>query len=132
MDTFETQVRHVVQACDVGKAIHPVLAQGQIEGGTVQALGYALLEEHVYQDGRVVNTRMQNYLIPTALDAPPIDAILIEDPYPHGPWGAKGLGELPMDGPAPAVAAAVLHAVGALVTSLPITPERVLRALEPA
>jgi len=129
LDTCEVQVLRVTQACDVGRAIHPVLAAGQIEGGTVQALGYALLEEQFYKDGRVVNTRLQNYLIPTSLDAPPIDAVLVEDPYPHGPYGAKGLGELPMDGPAPAVLAAVLHATGALVPELPITPERLMERL---
>jgi CO/xanthine dehydrogenase Mo-binding subunit len=75
---------------------------------------------------------MQNYLIPTSMDAPIIESVLVEDPYPHGPYGAKGLGELPMDGPAPAVAAAVLHAVGALVPELPITPERLMAALEAA
>ena len=130
LDTFETRLLNVVHACDLGKAIHPVLAEGQIEGGTVQALGYALLEEHFQKDGRLINTRMQNYLIPTALDAPPIQSVLIEDEYPHGPHGAKGLGELPMDGPAPAVLAAVLHATGAFVPELPITPERLMRALD--
>jgi CO/xanthine dehydrogenase Mo-binding subunit len=129
-DTAEVQLDRVVTACDVGKAVHPVLAAGQIEGGTVQALGYALLEEVIWKDGRIVNTRMQNYLIPTSVDVPPIETILIENPYPHGPFGAKGIGELPMDGPAPAVTAALLHATGALVPELPATPERLLRAME--
>jgi CO/xanthine dehydrogenase Mo-binding subunit len=129
-DTAEVQLDRVVTACDVGKAVHPVLAAGQIEGGTVQALGYALLEEVIWKDGRIVNPRMQNYLIPTSVDVPPIETILIENPYPHGPFGAKGIGELPMDGPAPAVTAALLHATGALVPELPATPERILRALE--
>jgi len=96
----------------------------------VQALGYALLEELVMKDGRVQNTRMQNCIIPTSFDAPPIETVLLESPYPHGPHGAKGVGELPMDGPAPAVAAAVLNATGVLVPELPITPERLMRALE--
>ncbi len=130
LDTGEVEVERVVQACDVGKAIHPVLCAGQVEGGVVQALGYALLEELVLTDGRVQNTRMQNYIIPTSLDAPPIETILIENPYPYGPHGAKGVGELPMDGPAPAVAAAILNATGVLVPELPITPDRLLRMLE--
>jgi CO/xanthine dehydrogenase Mo-binding subunit len=130
LDTGEVQVDRVVQACDVGKAIHPILCAGQIEGGIVQALGYALLEELVLKDGRVQNSRMQNYVIPTSLDAPPIETLLIENPYPYGPHGAKGLGELPMDGPAPAVAAAILNATGVLVPQLPITPERLLGMLE--
>ena len=129
LDTFEIALLDLVTASEIGKAIHPVLAEGQIEGGTVQALGYALLEEHVWEDGRLLNTRMQNYLIPTALDVPPMATILLENPYSRGPHGAKGLGELPMDGPAPAVAAAVLHAIGKLIPELPISPERVMRAL---
>ena len=77
---------------------------------------------------------MVNYglILSTALDAPPIESVLVEEPYPHGPYGAKGLGELPMDGPAPAVAAAILHAVGVLVPELPITPERLMAAVEGA
>ncbi len=130
LDTGEVQVERVVQACDIGKAIHPILCEGQVEGGVVQALGYALLEELVFKDGRPQNTRMQNYVIPTSLDAPRIESILIENPYPHGPHGAKGLGELPMDGPAPAVAAAILNATGVLVPELPITPDRLLHLLE--
>jgi CO/xanthine dehydrogenase Mo-binding subunit len=130
LDTYEVSLLDVIQVADVGKAIHPVLAEGQVEGGAVQALGYALLEEHFWSEGRLLNTRMQNYLIPTALDVPSLRAVLLENPYPDGPFGAKGLGELPMDGPAPAVAAAVLHATGKLVCELPISPDRVMRALE--
>jgi CO/xanthine dehydrogenase Mo-binding subunit len=130
LDSGEVRVERVVQACDVGKAIHPILCAGQVEGGVVQALGYALLEELFTKGGRVQNARMQSYIIPTSLDAPHIETILIENAYPHGPYGAKGIGELPMDGPAPAVAAAVLHATGVLVSELPITPDRLLRALK--
>jgi len=129
LDTYEVSLLEVTTAADVGRAIHPVLAEGQIEGGTVQALGYALLEEHVWDRGRLLNTRMQNYLIPTALDVPRMKTVLLENPYPQGPYGAKGIGELPMDGPAPAVVAAVLHATGALVPELPLSPDRVMRAL---
>ena len=132
LDTFEIKLLEVITASEIGKAIHPVLAEGQIEGGTVQALGYALLEEHIYLEGRLLNTRMQNYLIPTALDVPPMTTLLLENGYSLGPHGAKGLGELPMDGPAPAVAAAVLHAIGRLIPDLPISPERVMRALDAA
>ncbi len=129
LDSYETRILRAVTASDVGKAIHPVLCAGQIEGGTVQALGWALLEELRHRDGRVLNDRLQTYLIPTALDAPPIETILIENGYRHGPYGAKGVGELPMDGPAPAVAAAILDATGALVPELPITPDRLMAAL---
>jgi CO/xanthine dehydrogenase Mo-binding subunit len=133
LDTYEVSLLDVLQVADAGKAIHPVLAEGQVEGGTVQALGYALLEEHFWSaKGRLLNTRMQNYLIPTALDVPVVRTVLLENPYPSGPYGAKGLGELPMDGPAPAVAAAVLHAIDRLVPELPLSPDRVMRALENA
>jgi len=132
LDTYEVTLIDVTTATDVGCAIHPVLAAGQVEGGTVQALGYALLEEHVWDDkGRLLNTRMQNYVIPTARDVPRMQTVLLENPYPQGPYGAKGLGELPMDGPAPAVVAAVLHATGALVPELPLSPDRVMRAVAP-
>jgi CO/xanthine dehydrogenase Mo-binding subunit len=108
-----------------------VLAEGQVEGGTVQALGYALLEEHVWDDkGRLLNTRMQNYVIPTALDVPNMHTALLENPYPQGPYGAKGLGELPMDGPAPAIFNAVAHATGTNPTQLPLTPERLMDLME--
>ncbi|MHB1844622.1 MAG: xanthine dehydrogenase family protein molybdopterin-binding subunit [Deltaproteobacteria bacterium] len=127
LDSYETKLLRVVTAQDVGKAIHPVLCEGQIEGGTVQALGWALMEELVHRDGKVVNDRLQSYLIPTALDVPPIETILVENPYPHGPYGAKGVGELPMDGPAPAVTAAILDATGLHVPELPVTPERLRR-----
>jgi len=129
LDTYEVSLLDVATATDVGRAIHPVLAEGQVEGGTVQALGYALLEEHVWSKGKLLNTRMQNYLIPTALDVPRMQTALIENPYPQGPFGAKGLGELPMDGPAPAVVAAVLHAIGKLVPELPLSPDRIMRAV---
>ena len=105
--TLEVRPIRLTVAIDVGKAIHPALAMGQIEGGTVQALGYALLEQVVMRDGAMANRQLTNYVIPTTLDTPPIDVELIENPYPAGPFGAKGLGELPMDGPAPAIVNAI-------------------------
>jgi CO/xanthine dehydrogenase Mo-binding subunit len=127
LDTFETRVLRVTTAQDIGKAIHPVLAAGQIEGGTLQGLGWALLEEVRWKDGRVWNHQLTNYIIPTSADAPPIDVVLVELPYAHGPQGAKGVGELPMDAPAPAVVAAIANAIGVRVDEIPVTPER-LRA----
>ena len=129
LDTAETRVLNVVTAQDIGKAIHPVLCAGQIEGGVLQGLGWALLEEVRWKDGRVWNHQLTNYIIPTSADAPPIDTILVEIPYSRGPQGAKGVGELPMDVPAPAVVAAIAHAVGARVDEIPVTPERLLRAM---
>ena len=130
LDTGEVRVIKVTTAQDVGRAIHPLLCAGQIEGGTLQGLGYALLEEVRWKDGRVWNHQLTNYIIPTAVDAPPFDVVIVENPYSGGPFGAKGVGELPMDLPAGAVVAAVAHATGARVDEIPITPERLLRALD--
>ncbi|MCC6650202.1 MAG: xanthine dehydrogenase family protein, partial [Candidatus Eisenbacteria bacterium] len=101
LDTAETKLLHVTTAQDIGKAIHPILCAGQIEGGTLQGLGWALMEEIRHKDGKVWNHQLTNYIIPTSADAPPIDVEIVEIPYAHGPWGAKGVGELPMDVPAP-------------------------------
>jgi CO/xanthine dehydrogenase Mo-binding subunit len=128
LDTGETRVLRLTTAQDIGKAIHPVLATGQIEGGTLQGLGWALLEEVRWKEGRVWNHQLTNYIIPTSLDAPPLDVEIVEVPYSRGPFGAKGVGELPMDAPAPAVVAAIAHATGLRIDEIPVTPERLLRA----
>ena len=129
LDTGEVFVRDVVAADDVGRVIHPVLAEGQVEGGTLQAVGYATIEEIKLRDGRYLNDRLATYVIPTALDAPTITAILVEAPFSGSPHGAKGVGELPMDVGAPAVIAAIADATGAWITDLPASPERILAAL---
>ncbi|WP_437522922.1 xanthine dehydrogenase family protein molybdopterin-binding subunit [Sorangium sp. So ce726] len=129
LDTFEVTVVDFWSATDVGKAIHPVMCKGQIEGGSLQAIGWALSEEIVWQGGKIKNPRMTNYIIPTSLDAPPFHVVLVEEPFPFGPGGgAKGIGEMPMDGGAPAVAAAIEHATGIAAGALPLTPERLLEA----
>jgi CO/xanthine dehydrogenase Mo-binding subunit len=130
MDTYEVTALKITTAQDIGRAIHPTLAAGQIEGGTLQAVGYGLFEELVWDRGRIVNNRLTNYIIPTSLDAPEMETIIVEKEYPHGPFGAKGVGELPMDGAAPAIAAAIFNATGAFVTEIPITPERLLAEIE--
>lgn len=124
MDTFEVKVVECVSAVDCGKALNPVLITGQIEGGTLQAMGHATIEEVVRQNGKVMNNRMTNCIIPTALDTPELRVLLIENPYPYGPHGAKGIGELPMDGGAAAVAAAVWNATGVFPHEVPFTPEK--------
>jgi CO/xanthine dehydrogenase Mo-binding subunit len=123
--TYAIQPVRVTAVQEIGRALNPVLAAGQVEGGTLQGIGYALLEEVVMRDGRMANAELTNYLLPTTADTPPIDVVLLENGYAHGPFGAKGIGELPFDGAAPAVANAVRHA-GYDVRSLPITPERLL------
>jgi CO/xanthine dehydrogenase Mo-binding subunit len=131
LDTAEVRVRDVIAVDDVGKVIHPVLCEGQVEGGTLQAVGYATIEEMKVRDGRYLNDRLATYLIPTSLDAPHIRSILVEAPYSGSPHGAKGVGELPMDVAAPAVVAAVHDATGIWITDLPATPEKILAALYP-
>lgn len=127
LDTLEVTVLDFWSATDVGKAIHPLMCKGQIEGGSLQAIGWALWENVVWKDGKILNPRMTNYIIPTALDAPPFHVDLVEAPYAYGPGGgAKGLGELPMDGGAPAIAAAIEHATGMVARDLPLLPEQLL------
>src|SRR5439155_19621398 len=129
LDTGDVHVRSVVSADDVGRAIHPILAEGQVEGGTLQAVGYATIEEIKLDNGRYMNDRLATYLIPTSLDAPRITSILVEKPFSGSPHGAKGVGELPMDVGAPAVVAAIHDAVGVWIHELPASPERILAAL---
>lgn len=128
-DTYEVVIDRCVQVVDVGKAIHPIIVKGQIEGGTLQALGWAMLENVIYKDGRVANANMTNCIVPTFADAPELETFLVEEPYPYGPHGAKGVGEIPMDGPAAAVASAVEDALGVAFDALPILPEIIERTL---
>ncbi len=116
---------------EIGKALHPQLAVGQVEGGTLQGIGYALLEEVVMRDGRMVNAQLTNYAVPTTADAPRMDTVLLENAYAHGPFGAKGIGELPFDGAAPAIANAVRH-LGLDARELPLTPERIMALCDAA
>ncbi len=132
LDTGEVAVRDVVAVDDVGKVLHPILCEGQVEGGTLQAIGYATIEEIKLDNGRYLNDRLATYLIPTALDAPNMTTILVEAPFSGVPHGAKGVGELPMDVAAPAIIAAIHDAVGVWVTELPATPERILVAMDAA
>jgi CO/xanthine dehydrogenase Mo-binding subunit len=123
--TGEVRTRRVIAAHDLGRAINPQAAEGQIEGGVVMGLGFALTEEYV--PGRTLN--FSTYLIPTALEVPEIVPILVEPHDPHGPFGAKGVGEPAMIATAPAVLNAISRAVGVRMFRLPATPERVFRAL---
>jgi len=130
IETGHVRVLHVVAADDVGKAINPDLVVGQIEGAIVQAHGYAITEDFQTRDGKVLSDQLSTYLLPTILDIPArVDSVLVEIPDPNGPWGARGLGELPFLPFAPAVAAAIHDAVGVWIDDFPFTPERVLRAL---
>jgi CO/xanthine dehydrogenase Mo-binding subunit len=127
-DTWEVRPVSFLTVHEIGKAIHPMLATGQIEGGSAQGLGYALIEEVVMRDGRMANASLTNYIIPTTLDSPAMTVVMLENPYKHGPFGAKGVGEMPIDGPAPAVINALRHA-GFDLRAIPATPERVMNAV---
>ena len=130
MRTAEVRVDDFVAVQEVGKVINPILAAGQIEGGVAQGIGLALFENVVWQQGRMVNGQMTNYIMPTSLDVPPIRVFFEEIPYGLGPGGAKGIGELPLDGTAPAIANAIAHATGADIRRIPVTPEVLLEMLE--
>ncbi len=130
LTTFETRVDDFVAVQDIGTVIHPVLAAGQVEGGVAQGIGFALYENVVWRDGRMANARMTNYVMPTSVDLPPIRVFFSAVPYAYGPAGAKGVGELPMDGPAPAILNAIENATGAALTRIPALPEVLMDALE--
>jgi CO/xanthine dehydrogenase Mo-binding subunit len=128
--TWEVRPVKLTTVHEIGKAIHPMLAIGQIEGGTAQGLGWALLEDVVMRDGRMANNTFTNYIVPTTLDTPAIDVVVLERPYKHGPYGAKGVGEMPIDGPAPAVVNALRHA-GFDLREIPATPEKLMSCSSP-
>jgi CO/xanthine dehydrogenase Mo-binding subunit len=129
MVTCEARVTDFVAVQEIGKVIHPVLAAGQIEGGVAQAIGMALYENVVWREGRMANGQMTNYIMPTAADIPPIRVFFEEHPYAFGPHGAKGIGELPMDGPAPAILNAIENAIGICLRKIPATPEVLMEAM---
>jgi len=123
MNTYMATCTRFDALQEVGKVMHPVLAKGQIEGGVAQGIGYALYEKCVWQNGHMANNQMTNYIMPTSADLPPIHVHFEETPCIHGPGGAKGIGELPMDGPAPAILNAIENATGMSFTAIPLLPE---------
>jgi CO/xanthine dehydrogenase Mo-binding subunit len=129
LTTYAVKVEDFVALQEIGKVLHPVLAKGQIIGGVAQAIGLALYEKVVWQDGRMLNGQMTNYIMPASCDLPSIRVIFEEIGNPHGAYGAKGIGELPMDGPAPAIVNAVVDAVGVPFDSIPLLPEDILKAI---
>lgn len=130
IETGHVRILDVVSVNDVGKAINPQMVQGQVEGGVVQAAGYAILENFVQKDGYVQTQYLSNYLIPTVLDVPErVESLILEYPDPIGPWGARGMAEMPFLPLAPAVIAAVHDATGVWFHEFPLIPERVLHGL---
>ncbi|MEX2654857.1 MAG: molybdopterin cofactor-binding domain-containing protein [Acidimicrobiia bacterium] len=133
IDTGQVRIDRVVCADDVGKAINPALVVGQIEGGVVQAAGYTLSEDLQLKDGRITNPRFSGYLIPGIGDIPgQVDSILVEHPDPRGPWGVRGMAEMPFIPVAPAVVAAIHDATGVWIDGFPLTPSRVQASLRAA
>jgi CO/xanthine dehydrogenase Mo-binding subunit len=120
---YSAEVEDFWAVQEVGRVLHPVLAKGQIEGGVAQGIGYALYEKVVWQNGHMANNQMTNYIMPTAEDVPPIHVYFEEIPFRHGGCGAKGIGELPHDGPAPAILNAIMDATSVSFTSIPLLPE---------
>ena len=130
--TFEVQVDDFVALQEVGRVLNPTLAEGQIEGGVAQGIGFGLSEQVVWHQGRMANGQMTNYIMATSVDLPRIRVYFEENPYPLGPGGAKGIGELPMDGPAPALLNAIQDALGTTAPrEIPMTPELLMATLEP-
>jgi CO/xanthine dehydrogenase Mo-binding subunit len=129
-ETGQLRVLEVVCADDVGRAVNPLLVRGQIEGAIVQAAGFAVIEDFIQEKGEVETSLLSTYLIPTVLDVPDrVESVILEYPDPIGPWGARGVGEMPYLPLAPAVVAAVHDATGVWFDRLPLTPERVLTGL---
>jgi len=128
--TGRVRIVNYVAAHDVGKAINPMLLEGQISGGGVMGLGYALSEKMVYKNGRLMNANYLDYKLLTAKDIPPMQAVIVETDEKDGPFGAKGIGEPGLVPTAPAIANAIYDAVGVRIKDLPITPEKVLAALK--
>ena len=128
--TYAARVIDFVAVQDVGTVLNPTLARGQVQGGVAQGIGWALMEECRWKDGAMENAELTNYIIPTSDDLPPLRVHFEETPWPGGPLGAKGLGELPIDGPAPAVVNAIARAVGVDPREIPLTPERLMALIE--
>jgi CO/xanthine dehydrogenase Mo-binding subunit len=123
MVTYTAEVEEFWSVQEVGRVLNPVLAGGQVEGGIAQGIGYALYEKVVWQNGHMANNQMTNYIIPTAEDVPPIHIFFEEIPFAYGAFGAKGIGELPHDGPAPAILNAIKDATGVSFNAIPLLPE---------
>jgi CO/xanthine dehydrogenase Mo-binding subunit len=131
LTTYSVSVDDFVALQEVGKVLHPVLARGQVAGGVAQGIGYTLYEKVIWQNGRMQNGQMTNYIMPTSADLPPIRVFFEELGNIHGAFGAKGIGELPMDGPAPAIVNAVEDALKVRFDSIPLLPEDIFEALVP-
>ncbi len=130
IETGHITVNRSVMAIDIGKAINPVSVEGQMEGGAAQGIGWAIMEEEFMNSGYMENAAFHNYLIPTTMDLPDFESIIVEHPNDLGPYGAKGIGEPPIIPAAPAIRNAVYDALGVKINEIPLTPERILAAIK--
>jgi CO/xanthine dehydrogenase Mo-binding subunit len=130
METGKVRVINIVAAHDVGRAINPLLIEGQIEGGIAMGIGYALLEKLQWQNGKTLNPNFCTYKIVNSTEIPTIQTILVESIDPYGPFGAKGIGEPTTIPTAPAIANAIYNAIGIRIKDLPITPDKIFKALK--
>jgi carbon-monoxide dehydrogenase large subunit len=128
--TGKVEVLKLAAAHDLGRVINPLNCEQQIEGAVVTGVGIALLEELIVQEGKPVNTNFRDYRIPTAMDAPEVASIFVEAAHKDGPFGAKGVGEPALAPTAPAIGNAIYRAIGVRIKDLPITPEKILKALK--
>jgi CO/xanthine dehydrogenase Mo-binding subunit len=129
-ETGKVDILRYTATQDVGKAMHPSYVEGQIEGGVVQGIGWALNEEYVYDnEGHLLNAGFLDYRIPTCLDVPMIDTVLVEVPNPGHPYGVRGVGEVPIVPPPAAIANAIYRALGVRLNTLPMSPAHILEAL---
>lgn len=129
-ETGRVEVVKAVHAQDVGRAINPTLVEGQMDGGFAMGMGYALMEDVNLNKGRMINSSYTNYIIPTAMDMPEVEKVIVEDPESTAPFGAKGIGEPVMVAIAPAILNAIYDAVGVRMTQIPVTPDKMLKALK--
>jgi CO/xanthine dehydrogenase Mo-binding subunit len=129
-ETGEVKVKKLFAAYDIGRAINPISVEGQIQGACAMGLGYTLSEEIMWENGKILNPNFGDYRMPTAADMPQIEPILVEPVDPDGPFGGKGMAEAALVPIAPAVANAIYNAVGVRIKELPITPEKILKALK--
>jgi CO/xanthine dehydrogenase Mo-binding subunit len=131
-ETGQVQILRIIACLDVGKAINPLSVEGQLEGGAIQGMGYALMEDVILKNGITLTPSFSEYLIPTSLDVVDVESIMLESRGGVGPYGAKGVGEPSMVSIAPAIVNAVSDAVGVRVFELPVTPEKIVKALKDA
>jgi carbon-monoxide dehydrogenase large subunit len=129
-ETGKVEILRITAAHDLGRVINPLNCEQQVEGAVVTGTGIALLEELVLQNGTPVNRNFRDYRIPTAMDAPEVTSIFVEANHKDGPFGAKGVGEPALAPTAPAIGNAIYNAVGVRIKDLPITPEKILKALK--